>query len=64
LFRGRPVLCPSKVYDEFLQKYIAASKKVVVGDPADKETFMGRWPTGTRDRVENYIKTGVEEGAN
>jgi len=53
-----------KVYDEFLEKYITASKKVVVGDPADPKTFMGPLANREhRDRVEAYIKSGVEEGA-
>ncbi len=53
-----------KVYDEFLEKYIAASKKVLVGDPSDPRTFMGPLANREhRDRVEGYIKTGVVEGA-
>jgi acyl-CoA reductase-like NAD-dependent aldehyde dehydrogenase len=53
-----------KVYDAFIEKYIAVSKKVVVGDPADTKTFMGPLANREhRDRVENYIKTGAAEGA-
>jgi len=53
-----------KVYDEFMEKYIAASREVVVGDPADPDTFMGPLASREhRDRVEGYIKTGVAEGA-
>ena len=53
-----------KVYDRFLESYIEASKKVVVGDPADRNTFMGPLASREhRDRVEMYIRSGVEEGA-
>ncbi len=53
-----------KIYDEFLDKYIKASKKVVTGDPSDPKTFMGPLANREhRDRVENYIKIGVAEGA-
>jgi acyl-CoA reductase-like NAD-dependent aldehyde dehydrogenase len=53
-----------KLYDEFVEKFVAASKKVVVGDPADPKTSMGPVVSAEhRDRVENFIKSGVEEGA-
>jgi acyl-CoA reductase-like NAD-dependent aldehyde dehydrogenase len=53
-----------KVYNEFIKKYVEVSKSVVVGDPADKKTFMGPISNrGHRDRIENYIKIGVTEGA-
>ena len=42
----------------------AEMKKVVVGDPADKNTNMGPMASQeNRDRIEAYIKTGVQEGA-
>jgi acyl-CoA reductase-like NAD-dependent aldehyde dehydrogenase len=53
-----------KVYTEFLDKYIKATKKIVTGDPADSKTFMGPLANREhRDRVEAYIKLGVKEGA-
>ena len=52
------------VYDEFVTKFVEETKKVVVGDPADKNTFMGPLTSrGHRDSVEGYIKKGIEEGA-
>jgi acyl-CoA reductase-like NAD-dependent aldehyde dehydrogenase len=52
------------VYDRFIEKYLQASREVVVGDPADKNTFMGPLASREhRDRVEGYIQTGVAEGA-
>jgi acyl-CoA reductase-like NAD-dependent aldehyde dehydrogenase len=53
-----------KIYEEFVEKFVAESKKIVVGDPADKNTFMGPLTSREhRDRVEAHIKVGVEEGA-
>jgi betaine-aldehyde dehydrogenase len=52
------------VYDKFVEMFVERSKKVVVGDPADAKTFLG--PVAMkehRDRLEAYIKSGVEEGA-
>jgi acyl-CoA reductase-like NAD-dependent aldehyde dehydrogenase len=53
-----------KVYDEFVDKFVAGSKKVVVGVPNNKDTFMGPVVSSEhRERVEGYIKTGIKEGA-
>ncbi len=53
-----------KVYDQFIEKYVEISKTIVVGNPADKNTFMGPLANREhRDRVEGYIQSGVEEGA-
>ena len=53
-----------KRYDEFVEKFISESRKVVVGDPADKNTFMGPLTSRShRDSVERYIRIGVEDGA-
>lgn len=53
-----------KVYDEFLEKFIAAMKAMVPGDPNDVNTTMGPLVSAThRDRVESYIKSGIDEGA-
>ncbi len=53
-----------KIYDKFVEKFITAAKKIKVGDPSDKDTVMG--PVASkehRDRIEYYIKTGIDEGA-
>ncbi len=52
------------IYDEFVDKFVAEAKKIVVGDPNDKKTKMGPVVSAEhRDRVEGYIKLGIEEGA-
>jgi betaine-aldehyde dehydrogenase len=53
-----------KIHDEFVDRYIRAIKKIVVGDPDDETTDMGPVVSAEhRDRVESYIKSGIEEGA-
>ncbi len=53
-----------KVYDEFVTKFIAATKKMVTGDPTDPNTQMGPVVNQEqRDKVEGYIKSGIEQGA-
>lgn len=53
------------VYDEFIEKFVAASQTVVVGDPLDPKTTMGPVVSAEhRDNIERYIRSGIEEGAN
>jgi betaine-aldehyde dehydrogenase len=52
------------IYDEFVEKFIAELKKVVIGDPGDEKTDMGPVVSAEhRERVEGYIISGIEEGA-
>ncbi|HTY81367.1 MAG TPA: aldehyde dehydrogenase family protein, partial [Dehalococcoidales bacterium] len=42
----------------------SGAKKIVVGDPADEKTTMGPVISAIhREKVEGYIKSGVEDGA-
>jgi acyl-CoA reductase-like NAD-dependent aldehyde dehydrogenase len=53
-----------KIYDEFVEKFVAGSKQIVVGDPIDEKTVMGPLVSAEhRDRVEAFIKSGIDEGA-
>jgi betaine-aldehyde dehydrogenase len=53
-----------KVYDKFIEKFVAEARKMVVGDPNDEKTQMGPVVSAEhRDRVEKYINIGVKEGA-
>jgi acyl-CoA reductase-like NAD-dependent aldehyde dehydrogenase len=38
---GEKILVQEEVYEEFLEQFVAATKKLVVGDPKDEKTFMG-----------------------
>lgn len=51
-------------HDEFVEALASAFAAVRVGDPFDVETQMGPLAMQRqRDRVERYIKIGIEEGA-
>ena len=53
-----------KIYDQFVEKFVAGMKKVVVGDPADEKTQMGPVVSAEhRDHIEGFIKLGIDEGA-
>jgi acyl-CoA reductase-like NAD-dependent aldehyde dehydrogenase len=52
------------IYDEFIEKFVGAASKLIVGDPRDPNTQLGPVVSSEhRDKVEYYIKKGVEEGA-
>jgi len=53
-----------KVYDQFVEKFVAGMKKIVVGDPADEKTQMGPVVSAEhRAHIEGFIKSGIDEGA-
>jgi acyl-CoA reductase-like NAD-dependent aldehyde dehydrogenase len=53
-----------KIYDEFVEKFVAAASKIVVGDPNDERTQMGPVVSAERrNSIEAHIKSGIEEGA-
>ncbi|ORY07844.1 aldehyde dehydrogenase [Basidiobolus meristosporus CBS 931.73] len=69
LNQGEICLCNSRmfihrsVYDEFLELFVAETKKLVVGDPSNKSTFMG--PVVNRSQYEKilgYIELAKQEG--
>jgi aldehyde dehydrogenase (NAD+) len=58
------IYVPEKIHDIFVEKFIAASKKMVVGDPNDTRTDIGPVVSAEhRDKVEKLIAKGIEEGA-
>jgi acyl-CoA reductase-like NAD-dependent aldehyde dehydrogenase len=72
MFRNSGQICAApgrfyihkKLHDEFLTKFVEGAKKVIVGDPNDESTEMGPVVSAEhRDRIESYIKSGIEEGA-
>jgi betaine-aldehyde dehydrogenase len=53
-----------EIYDEFVEKFVVGARSVVVGNPNDKKTQMGPVVSAEqRNKVESYIKSGIEEGA-
>lgn len=52
------------IYDEFMPLLIAKAKACAIGDPLDQTTSFGPLISAVqRDKVMNYIQSGVDEGA-
>lgn len=52
------------IYKEFVEKLVKRVKKLRVGDPLDRKTDMGPLVSKSQlERVENYVKSALEEGA-
>ena len=61
---GSRLLLEDGIFDRFIARLVERAQKIKVGDGFDPETEMG--PIISRahqEKVENYIKTGVDEGA-
>jgi acyl-CoA reductase-like NAD-dependent aldehyde dehydrogenase len=53
-----------RVHDEFVRKFVEATKRLVVGDPMDPNTDMGPVAYFEHKRnIERYIEIGLKEGA-
>ena len=47
-----------------MEGFLEGAEKIKMGDPLDKETQMGPLVSAEQlEKVENYIKIGLEEGA-
>ncbi len=58
------VLVPRSRYDEVVGALVATAESFAVGDPFDPATTMGPLVSERqRERVEGYIRIGLEEGA-
>jgi acyl-CoA reductase-like NAD-dependent aldehyde dehydrogenase len=58
------IFVEASVHDRVLELFTEATRKVVVGDPADEKTEMGSLVSlRQRERVADYIEVGREEGA-
>lgn len=58
------VLVEESIHDEVVERMTARAKTVVVGDPMDPSTEMGPLVSQAQwDRVDGYIKSGVDQGA-
>lgn len=62
--QGARVIVHRSLYDEFVERLVGRSKKISLGDPRDPATEMGPLVSKKQlDRVEEYVRIGVEEGA-
>jgi aldehyde dehydrogenase (NAD+) len=58
------VLVPQAMYERAVEVVTAAMQSVVVGDPADPQSGFGPLVSARqRDRVEEFVRIGVAEGA-
>jgi acyl-CoA reductase-like NAD-dependent aldehyde dehydrogenase len=58
------ILVERSVHERVVELFTAATRKIVVGDPADETTEMGTLVSQRqRDRVKEYIEIGLTEGA-
>lgn len=58
------VLAPHNRYDEVVDSLAEFMSSIPVGDPAEQDTVFGPLVAERqRDRVENYIRIGLDEGA-
>lgn len=54
----------ASIYDEFVEKFVAATRRLVVGDPMDERTHVGALINdGQVERVDGYVQLGLSEGA-
>ena len=61
---GSRILVQESIYDLFLDKFVAAVKKIKVGDPTDESTDMGALVSrGHLKTVDDYVQVGLSEGA-
>ncbi|WP_269620909.1 aldehyde dehydrogenase family protein [Zhongshania sp. BJYM1] len=61
---GSRILVHNDIADEFAEKLAAVANGIAVGDPRSDGIQMGPVAKkGQFDRVNNYIRTGVDEGA-
>lgn len=67
--QGEVCLCGSRIYverpayEKFLEKFVAKTKELVIGDPFDAKTKVGALISEEHyERVTSYIKLAVEEG--
>ncbi len=58
------LLVEESAKDELLERYVAATRAIVVGNPEQPETQVGPLVSAAqRETVERYVARGIEEGA-
>ncbi|HWF07104.1 MAG TPA: aldehyde dehydrogenase family protein [Bryobacteraceae bacterium] len=61
---GSRLLLHAKIADQFLEKFLALTRSIRIGNPLDPQTEMGPLTsTGHRDRVLNYIEVAKQQGS-
>lgn len=61
---GSRLLLQDIIYDRFMERFLTAVANLKVGDPLDPTTDFGPLITAQhRERVEDFIRSGLDEGA-
>ncbi|WP_416730853.1 aldehyde dehydrogenase [Fictibacillus sp. JL2B1089] len=61
---GSRLLLQESIYDQFMEKFVAAVKQIKVGDPTLEDTDMGALVSKNHlETVEAYVDIGIKEGA-
>ena len=61
---GSIVALVPQIHDDFVERMVAASRDVKVGNALDPDVYMGPVISAdARTRIEKYISIGIEEGA-
>lgn len=61
---GSRILVQESIYEEFLERFVAAAKAIKVGNPLDENTDMGALVSkGHLKSVDDYVQIGLAEGA-
>lgn len=61
---GSRLLLPVALHDEFVERLLVKVRRMKIGDPKDATTDIGPLISKKqRERVEGYIRSGVDEGA-
>jgi aldehyde dehydrogenase len=70
LNQGEVCTCPSRIlvhesiYDKFMERVIARTKAIVMGDPLDVTTMLGAQASNDQfEKILSYIDIGRQEGA-
>lgn len=70
LNQGEVCTCPSRIlvhesiYDKFMERVIARTQAIKMGDPLDMSTMMGAQASNDQyEKIQSYLKIGKEEGA-
>ncbi|MCB2215619.1 aldehyde dehydrogenase family protein [Desulfofustis glycolicus] len=62
---GSIVAVVPEIYDSFVEKMIAAGKKIKIGDALDPDVYMGPVISAqAKKKIEQYIEIGIKEGSN
>lgn len=58
------IVAVPEIHDELVERLVAASKEITIGDAMNPDIFMGPViSANAKTKIENYIELGIKEGA-